>query len=192
MNETATDSGTRERILETASELLAERGYAGMTVREIAARVGISNPSLYHHFESKGALLAALVAEPLEVVERSLDEAMQLDGVDRARCIIGGMLDALQVHGGAALAAFRAADDMPEPYRDLALSMRPHIAEMLRDGMAEGQPHLRLTMAIGAIDGVVSDLMRLSSDSADFAERMNRDRESIIELAVGVLQRPLP
>ena len=51
----------RGRILEAARELLAERGYAAVTVRELAERCGVSVPTLYNRFESKDALIAEAV-----------------------------------------------------------------------------------------------------------------------------------
>lgn len=52
---------TRERILFEASFLFAGRGYHATTTREIAEAVGIRQPSLFHHFESKGAIAEALL-----------------------------------------------------------------------------------------------------------------------------------
>jgi len=49
----------RERILEGARELLARRGYAGLTMRDLAAHCRVSVPTLYNQFGSKDALLAA-------------------------------------------------------------------------------------------------------------------------------------
>ena len=43
----------REEILEIAQSLIAEHGYAAMSMDELAARVGISKPTLYGHFSSK-------------------------------------------------------------------------------------------------------------------------------------------
>jgi TetR/AcrR family transcriptional regulator, cholesterol catabolism regulator len=43
----ATDA--RERVLEAAERLFAERGYASVTLRDVAAQVGIRHASLYHH-----------------------------------------------------------------------------------------------------------------------------------------------
>ncbi len=43
----------REEILEVAQSLIAEHGYAAMSMDELAARVGISKPTLYGHFSSK-------------------------------------------------------------------------------------------------------------------------------------------
>ncbi len=52
---------TRERILREASRFFAARGYAGTTTREIAAAVGIRQPSLYNHFGSKQAIAEGLL-----------------------------------------------------------------------------------------------------------------------------------
>jgi AcrR family transcriptional regulator len=51
---------TRERILSIAAELFATHGYHATTTRQIAAAVGIRQPSLFHHFRTKAAMVAAL------------------------------------------------------------------------------------------------------------------------------------
>jgi len=51
---------TREQILIEASRLLSINGYQGTTTREIAAAVGISQPSLFFHFPNKLALVKEL------------------------------------------------------------------------------------------------------------------------------------
>lgn len=52
---------TKDRILEEALELFAERGYDGTGVDLIAERVGIKGPSLYRHFKSKEEVFDALL-----------------------------------------------------------------------------------------------------------------------------------
>lgn len=58
---TATEAHSRDRILETALGLFCRHGYAGTSIRQIAAQVGLSPSSLYNHFDSKEAMLAALI-----------------------------------------------------------------------------------------------------------------------------------
>lgn len=53
---------TRERILAAALDLFADRSYDGATTRDIAARAGVSQPSLNYHFRSKDELWRAAVA----------------------------------------------------------------------------------------------------------------------------------
>jgi len=51
----------REEVLETALELIAEHGVRGASLRRLAKRLGMSQPSLYHYFSSKDALIAAIL-----------------------------------------------------------------------------------------------------------------------------------
>ena len=66
---------TRERILDAAEALFAERGFEGASLREVAARVGLRNPSLYNHFDSKESLYAAVLERDIGPVLRLLAEA---------------------------------------------------------------------------------------------------------------------
>lgn len=51
----------RDQILQTAAELFAAKGFHGVSVGEIGQACGISGPALYKHFESKDAVLAAML-----------------------------------------------------------------------------------------------------------------------------------
>lgn len=57
----ATVGNTRDRILEVTAQLLAGRGYHGVSTRDIAEQIGIRQPSLFHHFASKQAIFAELL-----------------------------------------------------------------------------------------------------------------------------------
>lgn len=48
---------TKQQIIEAAARLFADKGYEGMTMKEIAGEVGIKAPSLYAFFESKEDIL---------------------------------------------------------------------------------------------------------------------------------------
>lgn len=52
---------TKELILLEALKLFADKGYEGVSVRDIAAEVGIRQSSLYKHFESKQDIFDTLV-----------------------------------------------------------------------------------------------------------------------------------
>jgi AcrR family transcriptional regulator len=69
----------RERLLEGAGHLLAEKGYAGMELRDVAERGSAPRGSIYHHFPGGKAQLAAEAAavdgvRVREAIERSLAE----------------------------------------------------------------------------------------------------------------------
>ncbi len=52
---------TKEKILCTALELFSQRGYDGVSVRDIARAVGIRESSIYNHFKSKQAIFDGIV-----------------------------------------------------------------------------------------------------------------------------------
>lgn len=54
---------TRREILDAAWEVAREHGLAALTLREVAARVGMQAPSLYSYFPSKDAIYDAMFAE---------------------------------------------------------------------------------------------------------------------------------
>lgn len=52
---------TRERILQTALELFAQKGYEAVSVSDIAGALGLTKGALYRHFESKRAIFDSIL-----------------------------------------------------------------------------------------------------------------------------------
>src|SRR5690349_5155896 len=74
---------TRERILDAALDLFADLSFEGATTREIAARAGVSQPSLNYHFRTKEDLWRAAVARLFALLNASLQTRTEgLRGVD--------------------------------------------------------------------------------------------------------------
>ena len=74
---TRTFSERHRQILLAAVELIAERGYAGASLRTLAKKVGLRQPSLYHYFESKAAMVEQIIelfAEETSVAEIRLPD----------------------------------------------------------------------------------------------------------------------
>ena len=57
---------TKQEILEASLELFSVQGFEATSISQIAGAVGIRKASLYSHFESKQAILDALVKDILE------------------------------------------------------------------------------------------------------------------------------
>jgi AcrR family transcriptional regulator len=66
----STAEGTRQRILDAATELFAERGFAGTSIRDLAVQVGMTKAALYYHFPSKEDVLEALITPFLDEIDR--------------------------------------------------------------------------------------------------------------------------
>jgi AcrR family transcriptional regulator len=82
-----------ERILEATRELLAERGYAAVTIRELARRCGVSVPTLYNRFGGKDELIAEAVRTQFSEVLGSVDGDGEPIGHRRLMALIGRMAD---------------------------------------------------------------------------------------------------
>ena len=54
---------TRANLIKAARSAFAEKGYAGASMDDLTARVGLTRGALYHHFGDKRGLLAAVVEE---------------------------------------------------------------------------------------------------------------------------------
>lgn len=65
----------RERILEAAREIIAERGFEALTVRELAQAAGVTAPTIYNLIGSKDQVLVAAVAEQTDRFVRSIERA---------------------------------------------------------------------------------------------------------------------
>lgn len=55
------EPGRKGEILAAALDVFGERGYEGGSMREIAGRIGVTEPALYRHFPSKEALFLSLM-----------------------------------------------------------------------------------------------------------------------------------
>lgn len=67
----------RRALLDAALQLLTEQGFAGLTLRAVARRAGVSEAAPYHHFASKAALVEALIIQTLQQLADALQEAAQ-------------------------------------------------------------------------------------------------------------------
>src|ERR1700734_3759131 len=60
-------------ILDAAHSLLSEKGYQGMTMDDLAARVGMAKGSLYQHFRSKEDLIAVALVSFMDRITNYID-----------------------------------------------------------------------------------------------------------------------
>src|SRR5690242_21898382 len=65
-----------EQTLEEAHALFAERGYAEVTMEEIAAEVGVTKPLLYNYFGNKERLYIACMERAGDALTSTVDKAV--------------------------------------------------------------------------------------------------------------------
>ena len=73
----------REKILSVARELIAEHGYNGVRMRELADRSGVTAKTLYHQFDSKENLLRVAVEERFRHTYETINSVNFEKGIDR-------------------------------------------------------------------------------------------------------------
>ncbi len=93
-----TKSARRNELLGLAANLFAERGLRATTVRDIADAAGILSGSLYHHFDSKEAMVD-------EILRGFLDDLF-----GRYREIVGSGLPARDILEALVIASYESFD----------------------------------------------------------------------------------
>lgn len=79
------------KIRDAAMALFAERGFAGVSIREIARAAGVSSSLVVHHFGTKAGLQSAIDARVVALLTDVLDQAATAVGDDVAPATTAGM-----------------------------------------------------------------------------------------------------
>jgi AcrR family transcriptional regulator len=90
---------TRERILDVAERLFAQKGFAGTAVRDIAREAALTAPSLYNHFDGKQALYEAVLARGVQPLVDLIDDLGKTTARDpRTGDFLDRIVDHLAAH----------------------------------------------------------------------------------------------
>lgn len=96
----------REQLMETARRQIAQNGYAGTTIRSVAAECGIAVGTVYNYFPSKDVLIATFVSEDWHACIDSIAAC----GSDDAQTLLKRISDALRGFTEKHRALFTDAD----------------------------------------------------------------------------------
>ena len=146
MSRTVGSSGpkTLEAIHRVGLKLIYEHGYEAMSLRRLAAEIGIQQGSLYNHIASKQDLLVALVRGHMTDLLAALDRA--LDGIE-------GPLERLKAFAAfhvhyhmtrkaeVSVVNFELRSLEPRNYKEIVALRRRYerrLAEIIEQGIAEG------------------------------------------------------
>jgi AcrR family transcriptional regulator len=191
------DNETRERILKTAEQLFADKGFNRVTLRELTEAAGANLAAVNYYFGSKDQLLIALVRRAARLIrkerQRLLEEATAATGgrAGRVRKVLYALLaPAIVVPAdtgpnslyGTLIARTRA--DGPEELIDLLERQTGHLepyAQALRTILSDLPPeeiYWRLHFVLNIEHAVHTELNRLHHLSKGLCD--TRDREAIL------------
>lgn len=134
----ARGNATRELILDTAMEMFRDRGYRSTSVRDIAARAGITHPGLLYHFSTKEALLMAVLQRRDELDCDPVD-FHRLDGRPLLAHLVAGMAKNATERGIVELFANLSAEaTAPDhPAHDYFVARYASLRDTLTRGLTE-------------------------------------------------------
>ncbi|OBX25178.1 TetR family transcriptional regulator [Gelidibacter algens] len=80
----------KEEIIKTAAKLFKEKGYSAVTMRDLAAAMGIKAASLYNHITSKQDILKAIIVSLAEEFTREMNviKASDLRAIEKLKLIV--------------------------------------------------------------------------------------------------------
>lgn len=178
---------TRQRVMDAAASALSQRGYVGTTLNDIADLAGMKAGSFYYHFESKDALIEAVlrygVRQSLINVETAIDRLpAEATAVDKLRTALRAHVEAALESSDYTAAHVRCLEQVPETIRQ---SLEPEIRRLgdlwnsiiddvvhhegIRDDLET--PTIRL-LIIGAITWLVEWPRRYRRPAEEIADTM--------------------
>jgi AcrR family transcriptional regulator len=184
----AVRAGTRDRILDAAFQAVASFGLSRFTTLDVARRAGVSRQTVYRYFDSKDALVQALVAR---------EEEAFLNGVRAAHARHGRLEDAMRE---AVLFCLRTAREHPLLGRLLASEpeiLLPYLttrgggiiarAREVIEELAAGRSGMRAELIHRTADiGVRAILSYVITPSEDDPEDIARELSRILVSALEV------
>jgi len=168
-NEDGARAATRARILAASRALFAERGFAACRVADVARRAGMSPGNVYWHFDSKEAILQAILAEGFANLEAMTAGVAAEYGparrkldllVDRTLALYEANGEFAQILGGLMGEGGRElmrslGFDLPEIERRSRANLRRVFAEARAEGAVEAaDPDLLVVFYLAFFDGL--------------------------------------
>jgi len=135
---------TMEAIRKAGLRLIFEHGYAAMSLRQLAAEVGIQPGSLYNHISTKQELLFDLVQDHMNTLLRALEQALR-DKQGPAERLRAFVTFHVTYHMTRKREVFIANSELrslePKNYAAIVAlrsTYEQRLADILADGVAEG------------------------------------------------------
>jgi AcrR family transcriptional regulator len=172
---------TKQHILSAALELFSVNGYSETSLREIAEKVGVSKPSLYHHFSSKDELLLELIRPISTAMEELLERAEAASPPPSAREFFKSFFDVVVEH--REVSVWMSMDNTARAHPSLGeqgWQQQERLIRLLRGDDGSFERSVQVACALGAMQvGIMT--------FATFG-RLDEARDRILESALIVLE----
>jgi len=157
----------QSRIVAGARRYFFSHGFRGVTMDDLAAELGMSKKTLYAHFDTKMALLQAVMCDKMNAVEADLERALS-EGADDFSSHLQALLSCMRTHteeiGESYVRDVRR--EAPELFAVVQKRRRELIqrifGKLLEDGRKSGMIRadiptvMMIEMLLGAVDSVVN------------------------------------
>jgi AcrR family transcriptional regulator len=158
---------SREEIIAAAVRLFFQNGYHATSMQDVAHEVAIKKPSLYHHFESKEAILLAILETGMDKLLADLKSiaASDDDSATKLREAIRAHAVSIAAYPEAAAIFFREDRGLGSGYIDHYIAKRDLFEEAFRtivnQGVSAGQfRSTDIPITVQAILGMVNWMTR--------------------------------
>jgi AcrR family transcriptional regulator len=158
----------RAEILDAAAELFTTKGYAAVTVDELAATVGVATRTVYRHFPGKEDLALAPLRLPLAGIAERLETAEKHEEPVKllARLVEETGMPAVPTESERRLRAVVLSDEgLRARYHAENMRLESALSGFLRrgDGLGESEARVRA----GAVVGALCAAYRTAMDNGD-------------------------
>jgi len=188
---------TRAAVVQAARELIAADGLEGLSVRRVAAALGVSAPALYAYVENKPDMLRAVAELEFEGLLARFDAVQCPDPVDRIRAHIHAYVE----HARADPALFEvmflfrpgwapqpAVEELPAASKVFAIASAAIEEAMLSDALRSDDPLVVSIALWAAAHGTATVLLAGLNLGAEFE---NRVIDTVVDNLVRGLAAPL-
>lgn len=133
-----------DQISAAALRCFTVSGFHGTTIRQIAAEAGLSVPGIYHHYESKSAILVALCELAMDELLKASRQAVAsgTNTLERFEHLTSCLIQFHAEYGEIAFVAYSEIRSLPPAAREEHLEARRQeqalVTEVVERGVAEG------------------------------------------------------
>ncbi len=154
----------REAVLKTAAELFLEKSYGRTSLNDIAARLNITKPALYHYFHRKEEILLECYRWGTTLIEESLTEIASSSGtgLEKVAAFIYSYANVMTVNFGRCVMRLdegdlsaQALEEVRNYKRKIDRRLRSFIQDGIRDGsVGPCDPKIAAFSIAGAVNWI--------------------------------------